>query len=162
MPADICVIGYDGSAAADNAVAEAGALLKTRRALVAAVWEAGTGFEAVEIPATAMAMPAAPIDVRTAQQIDRSLYERAQHLAQQGAERARAAGFEPEPIAVADDTNVHDTLNCLAEERDASAIVVGHRGHGRLTEMLLGSTARELVRTATRPVLVVRGPDDER
>jgi nucleotide-binding universal stress UspA family protein len=160
MPADITVFGYDGSAAADLAIAEAGALLKTPRALVAAVWEAGAGYEAVDIPTTSLGMPAAPIDVRTAQEIDRSLYERAQRLAEQGAERARAAGFEAEGIAVADDVTVHETLSRLADERDARAIVVGHRGHGRLTQMLLGSTARELVRTSRRPVLVVRGPDD--
>jgi nucleotide-binding universal stress UspA family protein len=160
MTADVAVIGYDGSAAADRAIAEAAALLKTSRALVVAVWEAGAGYEAVEIPSAAIAMPAAPIDVRTAQAIDQSLSERAQRLAQQGAERARSAGFEAEGIAVADDVTVPETLNRIADEREARAIVVGHRGHGRLTEMLLGSTARDLVRTATRPVLVVRGPDD--
>jgi nucleotide-binding universal stress UspA family protein len=127
---------------------------------VATVWEAGAGFELVATPTMGVGLPPTPIDVRTVAEVDRALYERAQAIAQQGAEKARKAGFEAESLTVADDVTVAETLVRLADERDAGAIVVGHRGHGRVGELLLGSTARELVRRSERPVLVVRGPDD--
>ena len=43
---------------------------------------------------------------------------------------------------------------------DAAAIVVGHRGRGRLAEFVLGSTAQHVSRHAAVPVVVV--PDDAR
>ena len=39
-------------------------------------------------------------------------------------------------------------------ERDAQALVVGAHGHGTLSEVLLGSTSRKVIRTAPCPVLV--------
>jgi nucleotide-binding universal stress UspA family protein len=44
----------------------------------------------------------------------------------------------------------------IAAERDADLIVVGVRGRTALTGLLLGSTAEQLLRTAGRPVLLVR------
>jgi nucleotide-binding universal stress UspA family protein len=47
----------------------------------------------------------------------------------------------------------------LADEQEASLIVVGATGRGALAETLLGSTAEDVVRRADRPVLVV--PPDQ-
>jgi nucleotide-binding universal stress UspA family protein len=44
-----------------------------------------------------------------------------------------------------------------AAAMDADLVVVGSRGHGRISTMLLGSTAAEVVDHASCPVLVVRG-----
>lgn len=44
----------------------------------------------------------------------------------------------------------------LAEEYEASAIVVGSHGHSMLKRMLLGSVAMSLLHHATVPVLIVR------
>lgn len=44
----------------------------------------------------------------------------------------------------------------IAAERDADLIVVGARGRTALAGLLLGSTAEHLLRTASRPVLLVR------
>lgn len=44
----------------------------------------------------------------------------------------------------------------LAAELDADLIVVGSRGLGRLKSAILGSTSREVLARAGRPVLVVR------
>jgi nucleotide-binding universal stress UspA family protein len=43
-----------------------------------------------------------------------------------------------------------------ADERDASLVVVGHRGHNQAVSLLLGSVATRLVHQARQPVLVAR------
>jgi nucleotide-binding universal stress UspA family protein len=45
-----------------------------------------------------------------------------------------------------------------AEQRQASMVVVGHRGNSRVS-MMLGSTANYVLHHTTRPVVVVRGVD---
>ncbi|RQG92534.1 universal stress protein [Natrarchaeobius chitinivorans] len=49
----------------------------------------------------------------------------------------------------------HEEILAAAEERDASAVVVGSRGRSSFTGALLGSTVDAIVRLANRPVLVV-------
>jgi nucleotide-binding universal stress UspA family protein len=155
---DVVVIGYDGSEAADHAVREAGGVLSGRPALVVVVWKAGLGWELVELPTTSIGLPPAPIDVRTAVEIDQTMAERAQKLAEQGARLAREAGFEADGLAVAEDvaTPIAETIVRLARDREAAAIVVGAHGHGRLSEMILGSTSRDVIRRADCPIVVVR------
>jgi nucleotide-binding universal stress UspA family protein len=149
------LIGYDGSPASRHAVHEAGALLAGRPALVVVVFEQAIAFELQELP-TVSGLPPAPIDVRTAMEIEDALSERSQRLAEQGAQLAREAGFEAEPLVVADDITIAETLVGLARERDAQAIVVGAHGRGRMSEILLGSTSRDVIRRAECPVVVVR------
>jgi nucleotide-binding universal stress UspA family protein len=154
------LIAFDGSPAAEHALEEAAALLGKRPALVVSVWKEGTGFEAVELPTATVGMPPAPIDVDTAMEIEQEVKERAQRLAQHGAELARQAGMEAEGLVVADEAlTIAETIVDVAEKRDAAAIVMGAHGHGRLTEALLGSTTRDVVRRAGCPVVVVREPD---
>jgi nucleotide-binding universal stress UspA family protein len=152
------VIGYDGSAAAEHAVREAGELLRGRPALVVVVWKQGLGFELLELPTATIGLPPAQIDIRTAFEIDEAMQERAQRLAQKGAGLARKAGLEADGLAVADDVDVpvSETIVKVARERDAPAIVVGAHGHGPAAEVILGSTTRDVVRHAPCPVLVVR------
>ena len=47
----------------------------------------------------------------------------------------------------------------VAEERNCDIIVMGSHGHGILEETLIGSTARRVLRQASKPVLVVKLPD---
>ncbi len=79
-------------------------------------------------------IPPAPIDIRTAIELDRAMYERAQQLAGQGAALARESGLKTKGLAVADDVTVADTLVRLAREREAEAVVVGANGHSALRE----------------------------
>jgi nucleotide-binding universal stress UspA family protein len=155
------LIAFDGSPAAEHALEEAAALLGKRPALVVSVWKEGIGFETVELPTATLGMPPAPIDVNAALEIEQDAKERAQRLAQHGAELARQAGLEAEGLAVADEVEVTipETIVDVARQRDAAAIVMGAHGHGRLSEVLVGSTTRDVVRRAECPVVVVREPD---
>lgn len=48
-----------------------------------------------------------------------------------------------------------DEILAVADETDAELIVTGSLGHGPVLSIFLGSTANQLVRQSTRPVLVV-------
>ena len=157
MPTGPIVIAYDGSPAAEHALRAAAELLGSRPALVVVVWEAGAGYEMTEIPAGTDLMPA-PIDIRSAVEIDEALQERAQQLAQHGAELARQAGFEAQGLAVADEVSVAETIVRLAQERHAQAVVMGAHGHSALTERLLGTTSQNVARHAPCPVVLDRPP----
>ena len=47
-----------------------------------------------------------------------------------------------------------------AEEKNCDLIVMGTHGHGTLADVMLGSTARRVVRRSLKPVLVVRLPKE--
>ena len=51
-----------------------------------------------------------------------------------------------------------DVLVKTAVERDADLLVVGNRGHGGFTGMLLGSVSAAVVQAARMPVIVARQP----
>jgi nucleotide-binding universal stress UspA family protein len=155
---DVVVIGYDGSPASDHAIRESAKLLAPRPAVVVTVWKEGLGFELVETPPASLGLPGAPIDIRTAMEIDQELAANAQRLAQHGAGLADEAGYDAEGIALADDvaTPIAETLVDVARERDAAGLVMGAHSHGRLGDILLGSNTRDAIKRSDRPVTVVR------
>jgi nucleotide-binding universal stress UspA family protein len=59
------------------------------------------------------------------------------------------------------DASPEDALIQIADAHDARMIVVGAYGPGTLRAALLGSTARNVLLSTTRPVLIVQDPDDE-
>jgi nucleotide-binding universal stress UspA family protein len=69
-------------------------------------------------------------------------------------------GLPAESLVVADDMSIADTLIRVAAEQDAPAVVVGAHRHGALSEVLLGSTSRDVVRRAPCPAVVVREDAD--
>jgi len=154
------LIGYDGTRASEHALREAAGLLGVRDALVVVVWKAGLSFEMIELPASSIGLPPAPLDIRTALEVDRALYEGAQRAAQRAAALARSLGLDAEGLVVAEapEVPVAETLLTVARECEAQAIVLGAHAHAGL----LGSNARTVVREAFRPVLVVREPTPER
>lgn len=156
------VIGYDGTPAAERAVREAAELLAPRSALVVVVWKPGLAFELMELPTATVGLPPAPIDLRTAMEIDQAEQERAQRLAEQGAHLAREAGLDAEGVAVAEDLEITiaETLTRVAKERDAQAIAIGAHPHSGIGELIAGSTLRGVLKHAPCPVLVARA--DER
>jgi nucleotide-binding universal stress UspA family protein len=157
------IFGFDGSAAARQAVREAAPLLGRQPALMVTVWEAGRRFEPSVLPVPGFELPPAALDLRGAAEADAAAYESAKQTAGQGAQLARQAGFaEVAALAVADDLTAADTLMRVARERDSPGIVVGAHGHRKLSELLLGSTSDTLVHKADRPVVVVRAPGVQR
>jgi len=150
------LIGFDGSDASAHAVREAGALLGPRDALVVVVWEPDAAYQVAAVPMIPLSLTPVAVDVGRAMEVEKELYAGAQEMAQQGADVAREAGFEAEPLVVADVLSVPETLVRVADERDAQTIVVGASGRGGLSELLLGSTSRGVIKRATRPVVVVR------
>jgi nucleotide-binding universal stress UspA family protein len=151
------IIGFDGSPASQRAVHEAASLFAPRRALVVVVWEAGGAFDLTLLPTRAFDVPFSNLDLRTAVDLDEAMYEEAQRLARWGTQLATDGGLKAEGLAVADDVTVADTLVRLAEEHDAAVVAIGTHRHGRLTELLLGSTARGVIERAPCPALVIRG-----
>jgi nucleotide-binding universal stress UspA family protein len=153
------LIGYDGTRAAEHALREAAGLLAHRRALVVVVIKPGLAFELIELPASSVGLPPAPIDVRTALEVERELGEAAQEGAERAAALARELGLEADPLVVAEEpeVSVAETLLTVAEPRDARAIVLGAPGHGPI----IGGTSRSVLRDATCPVVVVHEPADE-
>lgn len=130
------VIGYDGSDGARAALAEAARLA------------AGLGVEVV----VAFGFGVAPSGGETADH-RRLLEERGRRLADEALARLRDLGATGS-IAVVDERPA-ESLVRIANERDAQMIVVGTRGEGPISGVLLGSVPYKLVHRSHVPVLVV-------
>jgi nucleotide-binding universal stress UspA family protein len=151
--AGLVVIGYDGSADAQRAVEFAADALRADAALVVNVWSTPVAAAQPIGPYAAAAPPSEPEQDRAEQN--------ARRVAEEGAARAREAGLVAEAAvergAAAEE--VAKALVDLAEERDATLVVVGRRGMSRLKEILLGSVSNAVLHDGRRPVLVVPGTD---
>ena len=148
-------MGFDGSEIAERAIREAGAVLRPGPALVVVVYEQGIAFQSYP----ALDVQAVPIDPHALQMADEAMYESARHTAARGAAIARELGFAAEPLVAADEGSVGSTLLRLANDRDASAVVVGAHRYGRVERIVMGSTSRQVLEHARCPVLVVRSPE---
>jgi nucleotide-binding universal stress UspA family protein len=135
------LIAYDGTPPSERAIRDAAELLGQRRALVTVVRKAALAFELLEPPGATLNLPPAPIDIRTALQIHEQTSEAARRMAQHGAQIAREAGHEAEPLTVAEEpgSTIAETLVRVARERGAPAIAMGLHGHGRRGPLIVGS-----------------------
>ncbi|MCA1689450.1 MAG: universal stress protein, partial [Actinobacteria bacterium] len=124
------ILAYDGSKEATRALRTAGEILRGH-AVVAHVYTEQPAAVAPPFGA-GLGLPIEPgltADPLLAQELEEHAREQAARIAREGLELARAAGFEAEAELVVGD-GVHGAWNAivaLAEERDASVIVVGHR-----------------------------------
>jgi nucleotide-binding universal stress UspA family protein len=153
------LIAYDGSPAARAAVRAAGSLFAPGPAIVLTVWEPGFAEMMLVPDPTGMGSTMLPFDPMTTRAVEHANEKHARALAEDGAALAREAGLDAQPLAVEDLADPPDAIVAAAEERDARAIVIGSRGLGALKSKLLGSTSKEVLRRAARPVVVVRHPD---
>ena len=69
-------------------------------------------------------------------------------------EGVRASGVDEWSPVLRDGAPV-DTIMRVADEVDASLVVVGRQGSGKRPELLLGSTAHQIAENSPRPVMVV-------
>ncbi|MFC4111039.1 universal stress protein [Nonomuraea zeae] len=83
-----------------------------------------------------------------------------EQLAAEGAGRARALGLKAEPrVASVPEKTAAEAIVDLAEEIDASLIVLGSRGRRRLPALLSGSTATRVMHfTGTSTLIIPSGP----
>lgn len=145
------LIAYDGSDNAKAAIERAGAVLQHGPAVVATAW---TSFEDAA-PAALLALPGNMVREGT-ETLDEANRETAEELAAEGAELARAAGFDAEPRAARSKGPFFAALIHLADELDARAIVAGSRGRSTIAAAVLGSVSTGLLHHTSRPVLIVR------
>jgi nucleotide-binding universal stress UspA family protein len=141
------VFAYDGSALAKLAIDEAGRQLAPgRNALVLTVWQP---FDVGFVPSIELHINAAEIaDVRHA----------AKQTAAEGAALAEAAGFEAHS-AVAEVAPTWKGIVQVADEHDASLIVLGSHGRTGLASVLIGSVAEAVAAHCGRSVLIVHRRD---
>ena len=139
------LFAYDGSDLAGLAVTEAGRQLESGRdAIVLTVWRP---FAVEFIPAPEVTFDAAaPDEVRKA----------AEQTAAQGASMAQAAGFRAQSLAL-EEAPTWKGIARVADDRDASLIVLGSHGKSGLTGVFLGSVAGAVAAHSTRTVLIVHG-----
>lgn len=142
--AESVVVGVDGSPASTIAMAWAARYAKALGATVRVVM-------AWHYPAAA---GPAPIGVAPA-----AVTGEVEANKQAELDKAVAAAFGDSP-SVQVETKIaygHPAQVLVDESRDADLLVVGSRGHGGFTGMLLGSVSTHCVTHATCPVTVVRG-----
>jgi nucleotide-binding universal stress UspA family protein len=137
------LFAYDGSdfakAAIDVAARELG---PGRQAIVVTVWQP---LEA--LPFGGLAMPT------TNEDVDKGLGEEAMKVAEEGAELAKAAGFEAAAVTERG-TPTWRLIVEAAEQKDASLIVLGSHGRTGITELTLGSVAGAVASHSRRAVLI--------
>jgi nucleotide-binding universal stress UspA family protein len=137
------LFAYDGSDLAALAIEEAGRQLEPGRDAVAlTVWRPyGVGF----IPAPGVQFDAAATDeVRKA----------AEETAAQGASMAQAAGFRAQSLALKE-AAAWKGIARIADDHDASLIVLGSHGKRGLAGVFLGSVAAAVAAHSGRTVLIV-------
>lgn len=139
----------DGSEGAREAIAVAGQLLAGREAIVLTVVESLSPavFYGVAGDATSPSEGEVPLHVDSV--------EAARRLVSEGVEAARAAGFDATPLVDVTPQATALRIARIADEYEASAIVVGARGLSKLKSIVLGSVSHEVVQYSKRPVLVV-------
>jgi nucleotide-binding universal stress UspA family protein len=141
------VFAFDGSELAKAAIAEAASQLSAgREALVLTVWQPfNVGF----IPPRELQMDAAQTH-----EVD----DAAEQTAAEGASLAEAAGFTARSIA-AQAAPTWKGIVEVADEHEASIIVLGSHGRTGLASVLIGSVAEAVAAHSRRDVLIVHRPD---
>jgi nucleotide-binding universal stress UspA family protein len=74
-------------------------------------------------------------------------------------QQQKGTGFTTDEIIVERGNPVEEIIK-NAEERNCDLIVMGTHGQGTLADVMLGSTARRVIRRSKIPVLVVRLPEE--
>jgi len=140
------VIAYDGSELSKIGIEEAGRLLSAgRHALVVCVWQpVDVGFVPIDDE---------PFDATQAQAVRAA----AARTAGAGAALAAKVGFQSESLAIESAPTWKGIVE-VAEERDASVIVLGSHGRRGFATVLAGSVAGAVAAHSRRTVLIAHAP----
>mgnify|MGYP000016331762 CR=1 FL=1 len=156
------VIAFDGSPASIEAVERAAGLLgEAREAIILVVWEPGLLNAAVAPIPGGLGAPVPPPDLQQIQELDKGEQDHAERIASEGVEIANTHGLSATPLIARDQTSVAATILRVAEDKDASAIVIGSRRHSAIASVLLGSTTEAVLHKTSRPLLVIRPSDTD-
>jgi nucleotide-binding universal stress UspA family protein len=142
-PPGLVLFAYDGSRLAKLAIEQAGRQLAPGRdALIVCVWQTNdVGF----VPTGEQ-----HFDAADATAVRKAAEETAEH----GASLAAVAGFRPQSVAI-ESAPTWKGIVKVAEEREASLIVLGAHRRSGLAGHLLGSVSAAVVAHAAPPVLIV-------
>jgi nucleotide-binding universal stress UspA family protein len=161
MSAGPILLCYDGSDHAAAAIAAAAGVLASRDAVVVTAWEPISAWEPYD-PGAVLSAGVAKLGWH-ALGLDEIAAELGREKLTQGVELAHAAGFDARGRLVGG--KAWRAICDLADELDASTIVLGARGLSRVQSMLLGSVSSAVAVHAGRPVLVIpsggSGQDEE-
>jgi nucleotide-binding universal stress UspA family protein len=145
------LICYDGSEASRGSFRATAGLLGPRRAVVLDIAPTLTAAESYAVMASPMAGSEFE-DLNASEGLAR---------ATEGAELARAAGFEAEPRTEVAAPTWEGILD-VADEIDADVIVIGSRGLSGPRERFEGSVSHQVAEHSGRPVLIVPPPGERR
>ncbi len=148
------LVSYDGSADAQAAIDHAARLMPGAAATVLTVWQPFSDAMLVYSGSLGVGAGMAGTYVDD-QEVDAASQRTALGNATDGAQHATAAGLVAEPRVASGHGGVARTILDVAADVDADVIVLGTRGRGGVTSLLLGSVSHEVVQHADRPVLVV-------
>lgn len=140
------LIAYDGSPDARTAIDEVARLLPGAQAVVLYARQPLEGLAAHLEGHRVLE------DLRG---VEKASLDASERIAFEGAERARAAGLDAEPLVLSRMSTASEAIAQAADEIDAALIVLGSRGRGVLWSAVLGSTSVNVLHHARRPTMVV-------
>lgn len=149
------LICYDGSADAQAAVDRAGQLMPGNNATVLVIWET---LLATMARRGSLGIGFGMLSPDTEAGTDAALRKAALDTAEDGVQRATAAGLVAQPRVVNREDDIAADIMAIAGDVGADVIVMGTRGLGSVKSLFLGSISRAVLHHADRPVLVIPSP----
>ena len=143
------LIGYDGSDGARRAIRRVATLLPGRETLVVTAW-LGVADAAPELT-----LAPGGLIVAAVESLSEVMQERAAGIAAEGARLAGETGLPAQGRTVRSHRAIWEGITRCAEECGAELIVLGSRGHGALTAVILGSVSTGVLHHANRSVMIV-------
>lgn len=138
---------YDGSAGSKHALSVASKLLAGEPAVVTSIWKSAIG--------ALVAVPYAPLSSAAIEETDAEIRKRTQGLCDEGRDIVAHSHPTVEERLEESPYNPWKAILDIADQIDASVIVVGSRGLGAISSHILGSVSHALANHSHRPLLII-------